>query len=87
MGNVDKEGDLTGSNVAYIYPDQYTALAGKFEKGRMLGARETRLEAVEVEGDIARPVFREAKGPAFRYVFTMFDEMGKYYPIQYRYVQ
>ena len=42
---VDKAGEFTGDNIAYIYPDLTLALLGSFLTGQMVGARE-----VEVEG-------------------------------------
>ena len=36
-GEVDGNGDLTGDDIAYIYPDFKTAFRGSFEKGIMVG--------------------------------------------------
>ena len=36
VGYVDENGDLTGDNIAYVYPDFKTAFVGKFEKGIMV---------------------------------------------------
>ena len=33
MGEVDEEGELTGSNIAYVYPNGVTALVGEFSSG------------------------------------------------------
>ena len=33
VGHVDEEGNLTGSNIAYIYPDFVTAYIGQFSNG------------------------------------------------------
>ena len=35
-GVVDKEGEFTGNNIAFIYQDLELALVGKFEKGIMV---------------------------------------------------
>ena len=43
MGEVDAEGELTGSSIAYVYPDGVTALVGEFSSGRMVNARPARL--------------------------------------------
>ena len=45
MGEVDAEGELTGSNIAYVYPDGATALVGEFNSGRMVHARPARLKS------------------------------------------
>ena len=46
-GHVDKNGDFTGDDLAYIYPDLKTALKGSFKKGVMINARETEI----IQGD------------------------------------
>ena len=33
MGDVDSNGEHSGSNIAYIYPDHVTALVGQFDNG------------------------------------------------------
>ena len=38
-GQVDSNGQITGDNIAYIYPDGTTALKGRFEKKFMKAAR------------------------------------------------
>ena len=38
-GQVDSEGQITGDDIAYIYPDGTTALKGRFEKKFMKAAR------------------------------------------------
>ena len=45
MGEVDEEGELTGSSVAYVYPDGVTALVGEFSSGRMVHARPAKLKS------------------------------------------
>ena len=35
-GKVDGQGEFTGNDIAYVYPDFKTALVGKFEKGIMV---------------------------------------------------
>ena len=39
MGKVDAEGDLTGDDVIYVYPDFKTLLVGEFRKSVMIAAR------------------------------------------------
>lgn len=39
-GQLDANGDLTGDDIAYIYPDLELALVGRFEKGVMVSGHE-----------------------------------------------
>ena len=42
VGKVDHKGDLTGTEVAYIYPDKFTMIVGEFEKGGLVEGKESR---------------------------------------------
>ncbi len=44
-GKVNEEGELTGENIAYVYPDLRTALIGKFKRGIMVSQRKVSLRA------------------------------------------
>lgn len=39
MGDVDDCGQLSGENIAYVYPDKCTTLVGKFHEGTLVEAR------------------------------------------------
>jgi hypothetical protein len=41
MGRVDPEGDLTGDDIVYAYPDYKTLLVGKFRKGVMIATSQS----------------------------------------------
>ncbi len=41
MGSVDPEGDLTGDDIVYAYPDYKTLLVGKFRKGVMIATSQS----------------------------------------------
>ena len=41
MGKVDLNGDLTGDDIIYLYPDFKTLLVGRFQKSVMVSARQT----------------------------------------------
>ena len=51
-----KDGELTGSNIAYVYPDGVTALVGKFSSGRMVQARPAKLKSTTECKDNCLPV-------------------------------
>ena len=36
MGPVDEQGDFTGDNIAYLYPDFSTAILGQFHDGQLV---------------------------------------------------
>ena len=44
IGKVNSDGELTGSNILYVYPDAKTALIGEFRDGELLKARAAMLE-------------------------------------------
>ena len=62
VGRVNKEGDLTGPRVAYLYPDFKTALVGSFVEGVLESAQETELKTVIDTNGIKVPIFNEPKG-------------------------
>ncbi len=50
MGPLEEgSGLLSGSDIAYIYPDKYTALVGRFEEAKLVEGRESRLQKVEID--------------------------------------
>ena len=68
-GQVDANGDFTGSDIAYIYPDMKTAIIGKFVKGMLQSGRETSIvgETCDDRG-IKILEFSNPVGPTFRYI-------------------
>ena len=50
-GVVDKEGQFTGEDMMYIYPDLVTCLVGKFRNGVMIAARESRVDMIVNPGE------------------------------------
>ena len=67
-GVLDREGQLTGEEVVYIYPDLRTCLVGRFQGGRMESAREGRLVGVQGEGeDLLRAVVRMVRREVYSY--------------------
>ena len=55
---MNKDGKMTGDNIAFIYPDLVTALVGRFDDGMMINAQPAMLEKVDISGCIAQPTFR-----------------------------
>ncbi|KAM3842564.1 histone-lysine N-methyltransferase SETD7 [Diretmus argenteus] len=47
FGEVNKDGEMTGDSLAYIYPDGQTALYGSFVEGELIKARLARLVSTE----------------------------------------
>ncbi|EGW07015.1 Histone-lysine N-methyltransferase SETD7 [Cricetulus griseus] len=58
VGEVNEDGEMTGEKIAYVYPDQRTALYGKFIDGEMIEGKLATLMATE-EG---RPHFELTSG-------------------------
>ena len=58
VGEVNEDGEMTGEKIAYVYPDQRTALYGKFIDGEMIEGKLATLASTE-EG---RPHFELLPG-------------------------
>ena len=61
-GVVGPDGQFTGDEIAFMYPDLETALFGTFQSGVMISARPARLDRVNLIGGVAHPVFCFLKG-------------------------
>jgi len=57
-GIVDETGNMTGDNIAFIYPDLQTALVGTFKAGVMVEAAAATITDVQIKDDIPVPSFR-----------------------------
>ena len=55
---MNDEGKLTGSEIAFLYPDLSTALVGEFNDGRMVRADPAVLVSLQLENEIAVPTFK-----------------------------
>ena len=69
VGRVNKEGDLTGHRIAYLYPDFKTALVGSFVDGVMECAQEAELKTTINDSGIKVPIFTEPKGEELKLLF------------------
>jgi histone-lysine N-methyltransferase SETD7 len=65
VGRANKEGDLTGHRIAYLYPDFKTALVGSFVDGVMEYAHEAELKTTIDDRGIKVPIFTEPKGEEY----------------------
>jgi len=75
VGRVNKDGDLTGHRIAYLYPDFKTALMGSFVEGVMETARETELKNVIDDNGIKVPIFAEPEGSEYTREIATFDKV------------
>ncbi|KAM6953671.1 histone-lysine N-methyltransferase SETD7 [Aplochiton taeniatus] len=64
FGEVNKDGEMTGKSIAYVYPDCQTALYGCFVEGELIEAR----EATMLHPETDRPSFHVvADSPVYSY--------------------
>ena len=67
---MEENGEMTGDNMVYLYPDMFTAMVGRFVKGKMVMAREGRVAAVRCRNnmmEIKYAVVRSRKKDVFTY--------------------
>ena len=76
VGRVDKNGELTGLRVAYIFPDYKTAFVGGFSDGILEGAQVARLKAVIEDRGVKVPMFTEPTGPNYDREISTFDKVS-----------
>ena len=77
IGHVNEEGELTGPEIAYLYPDFQTGFLGKFENGVLVNAQAVHLECVVEEYNLLIPLFSEPEGPYFQREISDFVSMTK----------
>lgn len=66
-GKVDDNGEFTGEDIAYIYPDRKMAIKGKFMNGVLVEGYQCELIGCYEESGIYIPVFSQPHGPAYEY--------------------
>ena len=49
VGRVDEDGELTGPDLAYIYPDLTSVLLGNFKKGELVSGQVSSLVSVRLD--------------------------------------
>ena len=67
VGKVDDSGELTGDDIAYIYPDFQMAIRGKFIEGEMIEGYQCEVVGCYEDCGIMVPVFSECSGPAYEF--------------------
>ena len=67
VGRVDDEGELTGDDIAYIYPDFKMAIKGKFIEGELIEGYQCDLIGCYEDHGMMVPVFSEPTGPAYEF--------------------
>ena len=72
VGRANKEGDLTGHRIAYLYPDFKTALIGSFTDGVMESAQEAELKSIIDDNGVKVPLFTEPTGDIYKFVCKLF---------------
>ena len=75
---MDAEGEFSGDDIAFVYPDLETALVGVFAKGVMISGKPAELEAVDIIDDIAEPVFSVTDSPAVRHCRSSRESVGQH---------
>jgi len=67
VGRVDEDGKLSGSNIAYLYPDFKTALIGTFKDAVMMFSQVAQLNGITTEiSSIKVPQFTEPDGRLYQ---------------------
>ena len=75
VGRANKEGDLTGHRIAYLYPDFKTALIGSFTDGVMESAQEAELKSIIDDNGVKVPLFTEPTGDIYQFVLKLLSSL------------
>jgi len=75
VGRVDDSGQYTGSQIAYLYPDNSTALFGEFHNGEMIKAKPARLCGIVFVGGVLSPSFQVTCDREYSYLPSTRDEI------------
>ena len=67
VGHLDTAGQMTGSDLAFLYPDLRTALVGRFKNGELLLAFHSRVVGIREELGILVLEFERVSETDFRY--------------------
>ena len=67
IGKVDDKGDLTGQDIAFIYPDVRTAIKGQFTCGVLESGQECRVTSSRQVGGVIVPRYSQVQGPSYSY--------------------
>jgi len=76
VGRVDEDGEFTGPDIAYLYPDLTTALVGNFKSGELVSGQVSSLISVRLDyGAIQVPTFKAGEGPVLRREISTNEKM------------
>ena len=78
MGQLDKFGQMTGSDVAFLYPDLKTALVGEFRNGELVSAFHAIVTDIHEELGLIIPSFEKLSKSEFRSVDNYNFFMSQY---------
>jgi len=78
VGKMDKTGELTGDDIAYIYPDMKMALKGRFEKGVLVRGQICELIGCYEENDVFIPVFSQPSGQTYEFEAPSIRNIAKH---------
>lgn len=73
VGVVDDDGELSGEDIVFLYPDMKTAFMGLFCKGHLVQAQSTTLEYVHQDQGLLVPFFNDPAGPIYRRDISNFE--------------
>ena len=68
VGHLDTAGQMTGSDVAFLYPDLSTALVGQFENGKLVSAFHSKVISFRENSGLLIPSFEKVSVTEFRSV-------------------
>ena len=76
-GVVDDQGNFSGSEIVYLFPNFKTAFLGEFrENGELIQGQATTLECHVVENGILVPLFKDPSGPIYHSDVANFETMS-----------
>ena len=66
VGHLDTAGQMTGSDLAFLYPDLRTALVGRFKNGELLSAFHSKVISVTEKSGVLVLSFEKVSANEFR---------------------
>ena len=66
VGHLDTGGHMSGSHVAFLYPDLETALVGQFTNGELVSAFHNKVISVREKSGLLIPSFEKMSDDEFR---------------------
>ena len=61
-------GQMTGKDIAFLYPDLRTALVGQFRNGELVSAFSSKVISVREKSGLLVPSFEKVSSTEFRFV-------------------